>query len=365
MNLGLLLGGKSPEHEVALQSAQNVLKHLDRSKYLVHLIGIDKNGGWDWYEEGSHLKDSNDPKRISLGEKKGRVEPLSLTQTLDVVFPVLHGMQGEDGAVQGLLKLAGLPFVGAGVLGSSIGMDKDVMKRLLRDGAMDVPKWITISSHEKNTWTFEEVKSRLGIPLFVKPANSGSSIGINKVEEKEAFDLALSEAFLYDRKVIVEEAIVGREIECSILGNKEPIASLPCEIIPAGPFHSYVSKYLDEEAAICHIPAQLEIDEIKRIQQAAIRAYKLLCCEGLARVDTFLSENGKIYINEINTLPGLTNMSPYAKMWEASGIGFSEVLDQLIDLALERFSEETKLLTQVDLNSASAPLFSQAISAKR
>lgn len=349
IKLGLLFGGKSIEHEVALQSAQNVLDALDRGKYDIFLIGIDKEGGWHWYDEGSHFQNPDDPESIALGQKKGKVDPLALKREVDVVFPILHGLLGEDGTVQGLLKLADLPFVGAGVLGSSVGMDKDVMKRLLRDGGMPLPQFFSVKRHEKEDYPFENVVEKLGLPFFVKPANAGSSIGVCKVQDAKEFDKAVEEAFAFDRKILIEEMIVGREIECSLLGNESPIASLPCEIIPQGEFQSYLSKYIDDEAAKSYIPAKLEPDEVQRVQEAAIKAYQLLCCEGFARVDTFLAPDGTVYLNEINTIPGLTNMSPYAKMWEASGLPFGKVVDQLIELAFDRYKKERQLVTSVDL----------------
>lgn len=362
INLGVLFGGQSVEHEVSLQSAKNVIRSLDREKYDLVLMAIDKEGKWHTLEEESYLIHAEDPQAIALGEKKDRValvsqgeekEMRSLTQPLsrpiDVVFPVLHGTFGEDGTIQGLLKLAGIPFVGASVLGSAIGMDKDVMKRLLRDAKIPVADFIVIQAHERHLWSFEKIAAHFPPPYFVKPANAGSSIGVSKVKTRAQFEPALEEAFQFDRKILIEKQIVGREIECSVLGNEYPTVSLPCEIIPHGEFHSYLSKYVDPDGADFIIPVELEPEELSKVQTMALHAYKVLCCEGMARVDLFLTPEGEVYVNEINTIPGLTSMSPYSKMWEATGLSYPKLVDRLIELALERFEKEKKLKTEIEI----------------
>lgn len=358
IRVGILFGGRSAEHEVSLQSAKNVIEALDTSKYEPVLIGIDKTGKWQLAESSKFLLNSENPKLIALNESNrevviaagrsdNQIVPLEKGKldTVDVVFPVLHGPFGEDGTVQGLLKLASIPFVGAGVLGSAIGMDKDVMKRLLRDAGIPVAKFMVVRSTEKDKLTFESVKKELGLPFFIKPANLGSSIGVNKVKTKEEFKPSLNNSFLFDNKVLIEEFIEGREIECSVLGNDELEASLPGEIIPTHEFYSYDAKYIDEEGARLEIPAKLSKEEAKAVQEMAIKTFQVLNCSGMARVDCFLTPKGKLYVNEINTIPGFTKISMYPKLWEASGMPYKKLISRLIDLALEKHGEEAKLKT--------------------
>jgi len=361
IRLGVLFGGKSTEHEVSLISAKNVIEALDKEKYDVFLIGIDKTGEWRLRDGYSYLMNADNSKLVQLHEVKERIalvpknngkEFVSCSESqlqesleLDVIFPVLHGRHGEDGTVQGLLQLANIPFVGAGVLSSAIGMDKDVMKRLLRDARIPIARFMTLHEYDKSQYSFESVVEQIGCPFFVKPANSGSSVGISKVKTKKEFMSCVEEAFLYDRKILIEEFIQGREIECSILGNDHPIASLPGEIIPQHEFYSYEAKYLDEEGARFEIPVSLPSILTDKIQQMAISAYRTLCCEGMARVDFFLKESGDVYVNEINTIPGFTKISVYPKLWVASGLSYPQLLDRLIELALDRHRKESSLKT--------------------
>jgi D-alanine-D-alanine ligase len=262
-----------------------------------------------------------------------------------VIFPILHGPFGEDGTVQGLLKLADLPFVGPGVLGSAVGMDKDVMKRLLRDAGIPIGRFLTVHSQEP-LLPFKKAVKALGLPLFVKPANMGSSVGISKVHNEGEYERAVKNAFAYDTKIILEEYIKAREIECSILGNEETVrASLPGEVIPLHEFYSYESKYLDENGAVLKIPAELPKRTIKKIQALGIQTFQTLCCEGLSRVDFFLQEDGTLLVNEINTMPGFTRISMYPKLWEACGISYKKLIDTLIQLAIRRYKKEKKLKT--------------------
>lgn len=355
IRVGILCGGKSAEHEVSLQSAKNVLEALDKNKYEPVLIGIGKDGEWNLLDQSRFLLNANDPGRIALAVSPGTaVTPHSRTgelvsadgksrEPVDVVFPVLHGPFGEDGTVQGLLKLFNVPFVGAGVLGSAVGMDKDVMKRLLRAAGIPAARFIAYrDSREAN---FGEAYRELGLPLFVKPANLGSSVGVSKVKNADQFAKAVKEAFQYDRKILTEEFVDGREIECSVLGNDDPVASVAGEVISRHEFYSYEAKYLDSEGALLKIPADLSEDTLKEIQRIAVEAFKVLCCEGMARVDFFLQPNGRIVLNEINTIPGFTKISMYPKLWEASGVSYSELVDRLIQLALARHEKEQKLKT--------------------
>ena len=241
------------------------------------------------------------------------------------------------------MKLAGVPFVGSDVLGSAIGMDKDVVKRLLRDAGISIADFVTFK--RPDNIIFEDVQEKLGLPLFVKPANAGSSIGINKVHDEDEFDAAVKEAFKFDQKIIIEEAIIGREIEVAVLGNENPEASIPGEVIPHHEFYDYSAKYLDENGAGLEIPAKLTDEETKKIQATAIKTFRTLCCEGMARVDGFLTESGEFIINEINTIPGFTKISMYPKLWEASGLPYSKLIDRLIELAIGRFEREKQIET--------------------
>jgi D-alanine-D-alanine ligase len=263
------------------------------------------------------------------------------------VFPVLHGPFGEDGTVQGLLKLANLPFVGASVLGSAIGMDKDVMKRLLRDAGIPIGRFHVYDRSAGGQIKFSRIKKALRQPLFVKPANLGSSVGISKVASRPELEAAVKNAFRFDNKILIEEFIEGREIECSVLGNDDPIASLPGEIVTGHDFYSYDAKYIDDQGSRLEIPAKLPRAIVRTVQEIAIRTYKTLCCEGMARVDFFVKTDGQVLVNEINTIPGFTQISMYPKMWEASGISYPKLIDRLIQLALQRFRQEQNLRTSV------------------
>ena len=359
IRVGILFGGRSAEHEVSLQSAKNIIDAIDTNKYELVLIGIDKTGQWHLNEESRFLlpitqselpalPESGENLALVPGKQYEQLVALSGQQrlgSLDVIFPVLHGPFGEDGTVQGLLKLANIAFVGAGVLGSAVGMDKDVMKRLLRDAGIPVARFMAISRYSSKKIGFDYARGQLGLPLFIKPANLGSSVGIQKVKDGEEFERAVRDAFNYDNKILIEECIDGREIECSVLGNDNPIASVPGEILPRHEFYSYEAKYLDENGAVLEIPARLPSEISERIRQLAIKTFSVLCCEGMARVDFFLRNDGEIIVNEINTIPGFTRISMYPKLWEATGISYSELIDKLIELAIERFEHEKQLKT--------------------
>jgi D-alanine-D-alanine ligase len=360
IRVGILFGGRSPEHEVALQSAKSIIEAIDKDLYDVVLIGIDKKGRWYYNDQSTYLLNANDPKLIALHKSN---EPVTLVpwqdtmpvlnlsnssshMPIDVIFPVLHGSYGEDGTMQGLLKLSGIPFVGASVLGSAVGMDKDVMKRLLRDANLPITKFMVIHASNKNTVSFELVKEKVGLPCFVKPANAGSSVGVSKVKSEADFNKAITEAFLYDSKILVEEYIDCREIECAVLGNDSPKTSVPGEIIPHHEFYSYEAKYIDENGADLEIPANLSKKKMEEVQKIAREAFQTLCCEGMARVDFFMDKKTeKLYINEVNTIPGFTKISMYPKLWEASGISYTDLISQLISLALERHQKESNLKT--------------------
>ena len=357
IRVAVLFGGKSAEHEVALQSAKSIIDALDKNKYEIVLIGIDKAGRWLLQDESNYLVNAENPKLIILNQSNKEVgvhpgnvknELLEISQEgtidkIDVVFPVMHGTYGEDGAIQGLLKIMDVAFVGADVLGSAVGMDKDVMKRLLRDAGLPIGKFITLRKGEE--LSFADAVKQLGLPLFVKPANLGSSVGISKVKKESEYAHAIEEAFLYDTKIIIEEFIDGREIECAVLGNENPKASVCGEIIPHHEFYSYEAKYIDEDGAGLEIPATLSPDVLQSIQAVATKTFTTLCCSGMARVDCFLTKENTIYVNEINTIPGFTKISMYPKLWEASGFTYSDLLDELLRLAIEKHEAMKKLKT--------------------
>ncbi len=359
IRIGIIFGGKSAEHEISLLSAKNVIAALDKNKYDITLIGIDKQGHWHLCDEAQYLLNHHDPKQItiygmqeevSLVAKNATPHLVSLTgemtKRLDVIFPVLHGTYGEDGTVQGLLKLMGIPFAGAGVLGSAIGMDKDIMKRLLRDAGVPLAKFVTINKENRPKWSYDAIKNELGMPLFVKPANLGSSVGVSKVKNSEDWENALELAFSYDNKIVVEEFIDGRELECGVIGNEDLLASLPGEVVVhAHDFYTYDAKYCVDTGISFIVPADLTEEEVTRFQEASIHAYRVLCCEGFARIDGFLHADGRVIINEINTIPGFTNSSLFPRLWQASGMSYSELVDRIIMLALKRHDDEKHLKT--------------------
>lgn len=353
IHIAVLFGGKSAEHEVSVNSARNVVAALDPNKYQVSLIGIDKIGVWhlqqmqDLLSHQSELSNLNSATTLSLAlGKAGEFlagNQIGHLQSIDVIFPVLHGPLGEDGTVQGLLRLADIPFVGSDVLSSAINMDKDVMKRLLIASKLPTGKFLVYRHHELAQIDFTTITKQLGLPLFIKPANLGSSIGVSKVHNAVEFHAAIADAFAYDRKIIIEEFIAGREIECAVLGNETMVASLPSEVIPQHEFYSYEAKYLDPNGACFELPAKLSPELTKRVQQLAIATAQALCCEGMARVDFFITADETIYINEVNTIPGFTAISQYPSMWLASGLSYPHLIDRLIELALEKYQANAKL----------------------
>jgi D-alanine-D-alanine ligase len=389
LRVGILFGGRSGEHEVSLLSAASVFNAIDKNKYEVVPIGITKQGHWVTAADAERLlkgkTDSGDQRHLRAGDPEATPsaavlangqsvvvppEPqrpgssMAAFQTdnamvrraadrainVDIIFPVLHGTFGEDGTIQGLLELADLPYVGAGVLGSAAGMDKDIMKALFRAAGLPIVKHVTVL---RGDWEAEPrkiqklVESKLKYPVFVKPANLGSSVGISKAHDRKELGPAIDEAAKFDRKIVIEQGVGGskkkaREIECSVLGNDKPAASVPGEIVPGQEFYDYNAKYLDEGSQLI-IPAKLSKAETKRVQQLAIAAFKAVDCSGLARVD-FLMEpkTRKIYLNEINTMPGFTSISMYPKLWAATGVSYPELIERLIELGMERHVEKKK-----------------------
>ena len=312
LRVAVVYGGRSGEHEVSVRSAQAILAGLDPAKYEKIEYFIDKQGRWS-------------PRAISP-------EPGAHPE-IDVVFPVLHGTFGEDGTVQGLFELADLPYVGAGVLASSVSMDKEMMKRVCAERMLPVVDYVTVWREKPD---LARICERLPFPMFVKPANLGSSVGISKAHDVRELETAVTLAAQYDRKIIVERGIIGRELECAVLGNENPIASLPCEILPSREFYDYDDKYLLDRAET-RLPADLPAETMAELRRLAVECYRAVECEGMGRVDFLLeSSTGKLYINEINTIPGFTSISMYPKMWEATGVSFSSLVDKLIELALAR-----------------------------
>lgn len=359
LRVAVVFGGRSGEHEVSLLSAQSVLAVLDPAKYEVVPVGIGKDGRWLAGPPAlAALRAALDGQHALIGPAATTPRPPALSAPgqlapahgqaddglawlggrVDVVFPILHGPYGEDGTVQGLLELVDVPYVGCGVAASAVGMDKVLMKRLLRDAGLPLADFAVVLRH---AWRREparvlaELEPRFGYPCFVKPANLGSSVGVSKAYDRAGLARALDLAAQYDRKLVVEEFIAGREIECSVLGNDEPRASVPGEIIPARDFYDYDAKYRDDDTRLV-IPANLGPEVAQRVRSHAVEAFRALDCAGMARVDFFVAPDDRVYVNEVNTIPGFTSMSMYPKLWEASGLSYAALVDRLIALAIER-----------------------------
>jgi D-alanine-D-alanine ligase len=361
LRVGVIFGGKSAEHEVSLQSAKNIVDAIDKEKFEVTLLGIDKQGQWHINDASNYLLHAENPALIALNHSNNNVALVPGQQSrqliaadgagalgqLDVVFPIVHGTLGEDGSLQGLLRMANLPFVGAGVLGSAVSMDKDVTKRLLRDAGLAVAPFVTLTRANRNKYDFAQLSERLGLPLFVKPANQGSSVGVSRVQDRQQYEAAVALAFSFDHKVLVESAIVGREIECAVLGNDQPQASVCGEIVLNDEFYSYDTKYINEQGAQVVVPAAISEAASDKIRQVALKAFRALDCLGMARVDVFLTADDNVIINEINTLPGFTNISMYPKLWAASGVDYRQLITRLIELALERHQQDRGLQSSV------------------
>jgi D-alanine-D-alanine ligase len=357
--VGVIFGGRSGEHEVSLSSARGIMNAMDKEKYEIVPIGVTKEGRWiasgdpmkalkaGTLEESVPAALLGDPSQRGLMrlEESETAVTTSRVSEIDVVFLVLHGPYGEDGTVQGLLELADIPYVGAGVLGSALGMDKALMKTVFRAHGLPVVEHLVIKRKE---WehdpqgVMQRIEDTLAYPCFIKPANLGSSVGISKVHQRSELAPALDLAARYDRKMLAEQGVNAREIEVSVLGNDDPIASVPGEIIPWREFYDYVAKYIDDRSELI-IPADLPPETTRRIRELAIQAYLAVDCAGMARVDFLLDkDSGQIYVSELNTIPGFTPISMYPKLWEASGISYSELIDRLIELALERHADKSR-----------------------
>jgi D-alanine-D-alanine ligase len=361
LRVGIVFGGKSAEHEVSLQSAKNIVDAIDKTKFDVTLLGIDKQGQWHINDASNYLVNAQDPAHIALRPSATTLAqiPGKTVQQLidadngkplpaiDVIFPIVHGTLGEDGSLQGMLRMANLPYVGSDVLGSAACMDKDVTKRLLRDAGLAIAPFITLTRANRERIHFAEVEARLGLPLFVKPANQGSSVGVSKVTSEAQYHQAVALAFEFDHKVVVEQGIKGREIECAVLGNDFPQASTCGEIVLNSEFYAYDTKYIDDDGAKVVIPAAIAPEVNDKVRDIAVKAYQTLGCSGMARVDVFLTADNDVIINEINTLPGFTNISMYPKLWQASGLDYTSLITRLIELALERHQADSALKTSM------------------
>ena len=347
----LLCGGQSTEHEVSLMSARNVVAAIPRDKYELLIVGIDKTGAWHLYENSNaeFTVNSEDPVNIALAPGGTVVSPVRFNDhsalailegkraplPFDLLFPVMHGRNGEDGAIQGLAQLLGCPCVGCGMTASAICMDKACAKQILEYEGIRTARWILVTRGEEPL-TAETAIAKLGLPLFVKPANAGSSVGVVKVRKASEFDAAIAEAMKYDDRVLVEECIVGREIECAVMGNHQLFCAVPGEVVPKLEFYSYDAKYTLDDGAELRAPAQLTDDEIARVHAIASKAYKALGCKGMSRVDFFLKPDGTYILNEINTIPGFTKISMFPRLMGLSGVSYSTLVDKLIQLSLEK-----------------------------
>ena len=338
IKVAILYGGRSVEHGVSVNSGKNIFEFIDRKKFTPIPIGISQKGKWYLTRVVNKNIQKGKPLSIQLDPKQPMLKSGALKILADVVFPVLHGTDGEDGSIQGLLKALDLPVVGTGVLGSALSMNKIVAKRLMKEAGLPVADFIPLGFYKNERPTFEEIKSKLGVPFMVKSASLGSSVGVTKVKSKAEFDPAVEEAFRYDHELLFERYVKGREIECAILGNNPALASLPGEIIISKnyEFYSFDAKYVDGKAVTIAVPAKLPSDVAENIRTLSIKAFKALSCEDYARVDLFYAESGKVYVNEINTIPGFTNSSMYPMMWKERGISFTELISKLIFLSIER-----------------------------
>jgi D-alanine-D-alanine ligase len=352
IRVAVIFGGQSDEHDVSLRSANTVIGALDHAEYDIVRIGITRDGLWltqgDPLAELSasspmfHLTDGEAPAPPPTGSSSALAMPSLVQQDIDVVFPVLHGPMGEDGTIQGLFELIGVPYVGSGVLGSAVAMDKGVTRRLLEAHGIELAEWLLVT---RNEWREDpatvqaQIETMLGYPCFVKPANLGSSVGVSKVHDAGELAASMEDAAYFDRRIVIERGVTGRELEISVLGNEQPIASVAGEIVPGDEFYSYNDKYIDDRSQSI-IPADLTPEQLARMQEIAIASFKALDLAGMARVDFFLEAGtGRLLVNEVNTIPGFTSISMYPKLWEASGLPLQQLVRELLRLALERNSE--------------------------
>ncbi len=352
MHIGLVFGGKSPEHEVSIVSARNIFNAIDKNKHRVTLIGIAPDGKW-YAETEDNLQDkscvigkSGVQLAVVFGNEKNKIIRLAnatFLDDLDVIFPITHGPNGEDGTLQGIFTQMDIPFVGPGVLGSAVAMDKDFTKRILRDAGIGHAKGLVFYKHEREEISYDNVQAELGNLLFVKPCNMGSSVGVSKCTNATEFNTALDLAFRFDTKVLVEQGIHGRELECAVFGNEAPKVSTAGEVKMLQGFYDFENKYVNDNAQIT-IPAEhLSEAQLTKVRATALRAYQALGLEGMSRVDVFLTADDEVIINEPNTLPGFTSISMYPKLWENSGVSYADLIEQLIGFAIARHERDKKI----------------------
>jgi len=349
IKVALIFGGKSVEHEISIRSAKNVASQIDRNKFDVILLGISKKGTWYLVDAVESDMEKGSPVAISLNAASPTIidHQNNRTFSIDVAFPILHGTDGEDGGVQGLFKALSVPVVGSGVLGSAVSMDKVISKRILRESGVPVANYLSFSKSEKDSIRYSRVVAKLGLPFMIKSASLGSSVGVSKVKNETDFAKAIDEGFKYDSTIIMEQFIKGRELECAVIGNSEPKAAMPCEVVLVKDyeFYTYTAKYLDDDAVRIDLPAKIDEQSMEKIRSAAIEAYKALRCEDFARVDLFLTQEGKVFINEINTIPGFTSVSMFPMMWQHMGMSYVDLITELIQQCLERNAAQKSLET--------------------
>jgi D-alanine-D-alanine ligase len=341
LTVGILYGGRSVEHEISIQSAANVVANIEKERFDVVLLGIDKRGKWYWNERVDSHIDHGKSVAISLDALQPSILVLNSNESLrlDVVFPVLHGTDGEDGSIQGLFQALNVPVVGSGVLGSSTAMDKIVSKKILKSCGIRVADFVEFDRKDEGQIDFQQIVGRLGLPFMVKSSGLGSSVGVSMVKDASGFNKAIEEGFRYHAKVVIEQYIRGRELECAVMGNGSLQASFPAEIILSKgyDFYTYTAKYLDDQAVQIDLPARISEAATNKVRQAAMDAYVALQCQDFARVDLFLTDKEEVYVNEINTIPGFTRVSMFPAMWQHMGISYSQLISKLIDLCMERF----------------------------
>ncbi len=349
IKVALIFGGKSVEHEISIRSAKNVAAQIDQDKFEVIMLGISKKGVWHLNDSVDSDMEQGSPVAITLNAEAPTLINLKNNQALaiDVAFPILHGTDGEDGAIQGLFKALNVPVVGSGVLGSAVSMDKVISKRILRESGVPVANYLSFSKSEKDAIRYSWVVAKLGLPFMIKSASLGSSVGVSKVKNETDFAKAIEEGFKYDSTIIMEQFIKGRELECAVIGNATPKAAIPCEVVLVKDydFYTYTAKYLDDDAVRIDLPAKIEEKYMEKIRLTSIEAYKALRCEDFARVDLFLTQEGRVYINEINTIPGFTSVSMFPMMWQHMGMSYTELITELITQCLDRNAAQKSLET--------------------
>ncbi len=343
--VAILYGGRSVEHGVSVNSARNIFEYIDRKRFEPVPVGISETGAWYLTSSVSREIESGKPVSLMLDAGNPRWHADGAAHKFDILFPVLHGTDGEDGSVQGMIQAVDLPFVGTGVLGSSVSMNKLTAKRLLTQAGLPVADYLAYTNEQRRTINFDEVVAKLGLPFMVKATSLGSSVGVSKVKGTQDFEQAINDAFAYGDDLLIERYIKGREIECAILGNDPPQASLPGEIVISSKyeFYTFDAKYVDSEAVKIEVPAKLNSDIIEQVRKLSVRAFQVLHCQDFARVDLFLKDEREIFINEINTIPGFTNSSMYPMMWKERGVSFTELITRLIDIAFARYEKSKRI----------------------